>query len=210
MKRRLLFLASSLLFTQAYAVELKQFDRSTYSQAVTECDRLTAHADDPNSVAPGVVEANVDIKKAIEVCQADLAKDPNNPRLMYQLARSLVYGGRTAEGLKHIDKSAELKYPQALFVSSLLYLDGLYGAPKDVCRAARLIRESAIYGRLAGQVGYPARVIEGRFDECSPKPDYDELVVFLNAVLASKPDYYKTLLAESLLRELAAKRNGKR
>jgi hypothetical protein len=210
MKRRILFLASSLLFTQAHAVELKQFDRSTYSQAVTECDRLAAHADDPNHVAPGVPEGKVDVMKAIEACQADLAKDPKNPRLMYQLGRSLVYGGRTADGLKYLDKSAELKYPQALFVSSLLYLDGMFGAPKDVCRAAKLIRESAIYGRLAGQVGYPARFIEGRFDACSPKPDYDEMVVFLNAVLASKPDYYKQLLAESLLRELAAKRSGKK
>ncbi|HEY6640933.1 hypothetical protein [Povalibacter sp.] len=197
-------LAGMLLSTQAFGVELKKFDLATYSQAVTECDRLTSHADDPNHVAPGVVD--VDLPKAIAACQADLQKDPQNPRLLYQLARSLVYSGRTAEGLTFIDKSAELKYPQAMFVSSLLYLDGSFGAPKDVCRAARLIRESAIYGRLAGQVGYPARFIEGRFDECSPRTDYDELVVFLQAVLDSKPDYYKTLLAESLLRELKAKR----
>ncbi len=206
MKRRLILLASTLVFTQAYAVELKQFDRSTYSQTITECDRLTSHADDPNSVAPGVVESSVDVKQAVEVCRADLQKDPNNPRLMYQLARSLVYSGRTEEGLSFLDKSAALKYPQALFVSSILYLDGAFGAPKDVCRAAKLLRESAIYGRLAGQVGYPARVIEGRFDECSPKPDYDELGVFLKAVLDSKPDYYKMLLAEALQREIAAKR----
>ena len=34
--------------------DFRPFDPSKYSQAVTDCDRLAAHPDDPYHVAPGI------------------------------------------------------------------------------------------------------------------------------------------------------------
>ncbi|MCU0759504.1 MAG: hypothetical protein MUF07_09995 [Steroidobacteraceae bacterium] len=189
----------------AFASEAKTFDPSPYSQAVTDCDRRASHDDDPFKVTPGLERPQMDLPAAIRACEADLKKDPGNPRLLYLLARVLTYSGRVGEALPYIEKSASLKYPQSLFVTGYLYLDGAYQAPKDPCRAGELIRESAIYGRLAGQVGFPKYVLDGRFKGCAVKQDKEELAGFLAAAKASKPEYYVELLVDVLQKEVAAR-----
>ena len=191
------------------ATETKKFDPSPYSQSVTECDRQAAHFDDPFHVGAGIEHDAMDLPRAIAVCQADLQKDAGNPRIIYQLGRSLAYAGRGDEALPLLDKAVALKYPQALFVTGYLYLEGLYKAPKDLCRAGALIRESAIYGRLAGQVGFPAWYLEGRFKGCAVPQERSEMIGFLEAALASKPEFYRALLINDLLRQLRASQ-GKR
>ncbi len=186
------------------AAELKLFDASKYSQTVTECDRQASHPDDPNKVLPGKERAQMDLEAAIAACRADLDRDPGNPRLLYHLARALTYAGRTAEGLPLIEQSAALKYPQSLFVTGYLYLEGEYGAPKDACRAAALVHESAEYGRLAGQVGFAAWTLAGRFKGCDVPQDPAEMVRFLEAARTRKLDYYAGLLVDVLLRQLRA------
>jgi hypothetical protein len=188
----------------ALAAESRSFDPSPYSQAVTDCDRRASHEDDPFKVAPGKERPQIDLPAAITACAADLKKDPGNPRLLYLLARVLTYSGRVGEALPYIEKSAALKYPQSLFVTGYLYLDGAYQAPKNACRAGELIRESAIYGRMAGQVGFPKYVLDGRFKGCAVKQDPAELAGFLAAAKATKPDYYIDLLVDVLQREVAA------
>lgn len=189
----------------AFASEAKTFDPSPYSQAVTDCDRRASHDDDPFRVAPGLDRPQIDLPAAIRACAADLKKDPGNPRLLYLLARVLTYSGRVGEALPYIEQSARLKYPQSLFVAGYLYLDGAYQAPKDACRAGELIRESAIYGRLAGQVGFPKYVLDGRFRGCAVRQDMEELAGFLAAAKASKPEYYVDLLVDVLQKEVAAR-----
>ncbi len=186
----------------AEAVEFKKFDGSAYSREVTECDRQASHPDDPDKVLPGKERVQMDLEAAIAACRADLAKDPGNPRLLYHLARALTYAGKAAEGLPLIEKSASLHYPQAIFVTGYLYLEGEYGAPKNACRAAALVRESAQYGRLAGQVGFPAWSLAGRFKGCDIPQDSGEMIAFLEAARAKKLDYYAGLLVDVLLREL--------
>jgi hypothetical protein len=189
----------------ALASEAKTFDPAPYSQAVTDCDRRASHDDDPFKVSPGLERPQIDLPAAIRACEADLRKDPGNPRLLYLLARVLTYSGRVGEALPYIEKSAGLKYPQSLFVTGYLYLDGAYQAPKDACRAGELIRESAIYGRLAGQVGFPKYVLDGRFKGCPVRQDTAELAGFLAAAKASKPEYYVDLLVDVLQKEVAAR-----
>jgi tetratricopeptide (TPR) repeat protein len=171
---------------------------------VTECDRLAAHPDDPNHVLPGLERVQMDMPKAIAACRRDLAKDPDNPRLRYQLARALTYSGNVAEALPLIERTVEQNYPQSLFVTGYLYLTGAYDAPKDPCRAGELIRASALAGRLAGQVGFPKYYLDGRFKGCPVKQDRAEMVAFLEAAVKSKPDYYPLLLADELLRTFRA------
>lgn len=185
-------------------LEWKSFDASRYSQEVTECDRLAGHPDDPHKVVPGLGTRAMDLPAAIQACRTDLAKDAQNPRLQYQLARALTYNGRVTEALPIIEQSAAAGYPQAIFVTGYLYLEGAYSAPKNPCRAAELIRESALYGRLAGQLGYPAYVLAGRFEGCATSQAREELIELVETARKTRLDYYPAVLAESLLAQLKA------
>ncbi len=82
-------------------------------------------------------------------------------------------------------------------------LDGQAGIAADPCRGASLIHESAVYGRLAGLVGYPAYVLAGRFDACSGvQRDPVHLRSMLATARAGKLDFYQGLLVTALEREL--------
>lgn len=196
--------ATDAAVTGVTQLEWKSFDTSRYSQDVTDCDRLAGHPDDPHKVVPGLGTRAMDLPAAIQTCRTDLAKDPQNPRLQYQLARALTYNGRVTEALPIIEQSAAAGYPQAIFVTGYLYLEGAYSAPKDACRAAELIRESALYGRVAGQLGYPAYVLAGRFEGCTVSQAREELIEFVETARKTRLDYYPAVLAESLLAQLKA------
>lgn len=180
----------------------RPFDASRWSREPTDCDRLAAHPADPERVTPGV-EPIVDLPAAIAACRADLVRDPTNPRLNYQLARALTYSGAGREALPHLERAVAAKYPQALFVTGYVMLDGMAGIAADPCRAASLIHESAVHGRLAGLIGYPAYVLAGRFDGCEGLPrDPAHLRSMLATARAGKLDYYQGLLVAALEREL--------
>ena len=184
------------------AFATRQFDASPWSREPTECDRLAAHPADPERVAPGV-EPIADLPAAIAACRADLARDTANPRLNYQLARALTYSGAGREALPLLERAVATKYPQALFVTGYVMLDGQAGIAADPCRAAKLIHESAVYGRLAGLVGFPAYALAGRFDSCTdPQRDPVHLRSMLATARAGKLDYYQGLLVTALEREL--------
>lgn len=208
MLRALLALSLGLGCATSAFAEARTFDPSPYSQAVTDCDRRASHDDDPFKVAPGKERPQIDLPAAIVACEADLKRDAGNPRLLYLLARVLTYSGRVGEALPYIERSARLKYPQSLFVTGYLYLDGAYQAPKDACRAGELIRESAVYGRLAGQVGFPKYVLDGRFKGCAVKQDVEEMAGFLAAAKATKPEYYTDLLVDVLQKQVASLRGA--
>lgn len=181
----------------------KTFDVSAYSQRITACDRLASHPEDPNKVVAGLETSEMDLPTAIEVCEQAVAKDPKNPRLHYQLGRALTYAGKVNEALPHLDTAATAKYPQALFVVGYLYAEGYAGVRKDACKAATYIRESGVYGRVAGLLALPAYAIEGRFKGCESAPDAAEIAAFLAAAKAKKPGYYADLLIDALERQSA-------
>jgi TPR repeat protein len=188
----------------AVAAETFTFDVSKYSQKPTGCDVLAAHPDDPLKVAPGVRQSQVDLPTAIAACEAAVARDPENPRLRYQLGRTYGYSGQGEKAGVHRDAAVAANYPQALFVIGYLYLNGENKAPKDPCRAAELIRRSAQYGRLSGQIGYPMWVLEGRFEGCSTPQDRAEMLAFLEAADAQTGDFYQESLIALLKRDVAA------
>jgi TPR repeat protein len=180
-----------------------RFDPSTYSQVPTACDVLASHPDDPNRVAPGRERAEIakDFPGAIAACRSAVEREPGNPRLQYQLARVLGYSGQGTLAMPHRAKAVAGRYPQALFVVGYLYLTGQNENPKDPCRAGELIRESAIEGRIAGQIGFPRYAMQGLFDGCEVKVDRTEMLGFLDAAAKRVAgDYYRTMLVE-LVRE---------
>lgn len=191
-------LASLLLLGSVDAAELMVWDPSPYSQAVTECDRLASHADDPFHVAPGRSRSDMDLPVAIQVCLEAVARDPKNPRLRYQLGRVYGYSGQGEKAVEHREAAVAADYPQALFVIGYLHLLGLNKARKDICRAGELIRRSAIYGRLAGQVGFPHYATQGLFDECPVPKDPEEMLQFLDAAGEQASGYYQEMLVETL------------
>jgi hypothetical protein len=182
-----------------------------WSSTITDCDRLAAHPSDPDKLTPGVSQPELlaaGADKAIAACQAAVAADPNNPRLNYQLARTLGYSGRGAEAAPYREKAVAGDYPQALFVVGFMHLTG-QGAPKDVCKAAPLIRRSALAGRFAGLVGYPHYMTTNAFAGC-PNTHFHkaELQSFLTRAKAhpEATDYYKGLLIDRLERDVGKHR----
>jgi hypothetical protein len=180
----------------------------SWSSAITPCDTLAAHPSDPDKLTPGISQPNLlaaGAELAINACKTAVAADPNNPRLNYQLARTLGYSGRGNEAQAYRDKAVAGDYPQALFVVGYVHLTG-QGAPKDVCRAASLIRRSALAGRFAGLVGYPAYVVSGTFSACpNARSDKTELNAFLDRAKTHPEgaDYYNGLLIDNLRADVA-------
>jgi len=174
------------------------------SLTVTDCDRLAAHPDDPDRIAPGVPQDAVDLAKAVPACQAAVKADPANPRLNYQLARVLGYSGRGDEAAGNRAAAVAGDYPQALFVVGYIHLYGLNKAETDVCKAGDLIRRSALKGRLAGLVGFPAWSLQGKFAGCAVRQDAAEMRGFLETAKARIPagDFYRQLLVETLLAKI--------
>jgi len=181
-----------------------RYERSLWSQSVTECDRLAAHGEDPDRVAPGVAESKVDLPAAIAACRVDLARDSNNPRLQYQLGRVLAYSGVINEALPLLDKAAQSAYPQAQFVLAYLLLEGRLKAPVDRCRALGLLRAAAAQQRMAAQIGLAVWQLGGSFRECANPPAAAELLQQLAAAREQKPGFYPLLLIEDLERQLRA------
>jgi hypothetical protein len=146
------------------------------------------------------------VDAAIAACREAVASDPFNPRLNYQLARTLGYAGRGAEAQPFRDAAVAGDYPQGLFVVGFVYLTG-QGAPRDACRAQPLIRRSALAGRFAGLVGYPTEVLAGTFDACPGfTPDAAELAGFVARAKAHPDvsgDYFRGLLVRNLERQLS-------
>lgn len=175
-----------------------------WSQSVTECDRLAAHGEDPDRVAPGVAESKVDLPAAIAACRVDLARDSNNPRLQYQLGRALAYSGVINEALPLLDKASQSAYPQAQFVLAYLLLEGRLKAPVDRCRALGLLRAAAAQQRMAAQIGLAVWQLGGSFRECANPPAAAELLQQLAAAREQKPGFYPLLLIEDLERQLRA------
>jgi hypothetical protein len=180
-----------------------RWDPQAWSKNITLCDTLAAHPSDPDKLTTGVSQPDLlaaGAEKAIAACRAAVAADPDNPRLNYQLARSLGYSGRGAEASPYREKAVAGDYPQALFVVGFVHLTG-QGAPKDVCKAAPLIRRSALAGRFAGLVGYPHYVTQGLFRTC-PDVTFNrtELLSFLSRARAhpEATDYYKGVLIDRL------------
>jgi TPR repeat protein len=197
-----LFLATAVLSASASDAPLR-WNPTAWSSTVTACDRLAAHPSDPDKLVPGVSQpellaAGADL--AINACKAAVAADPQNPRLNYQLARALGYSGRGNEAQIYRDAAVAGDYPQALFVVGFVHLLG-QGAPKDTCKAASLIRRSAIAGRFAGLVGYPHYVLTGAFVGCtSVHANKAELLRFLERARthSENNDYYRGILIDDV------------
>ncbi len=187
------------------------FVSPAFAQQPTECDRLAGHVEDPDKVGPGA-EHVADNKVAITACEKDLASDPNNRRLHYQLGRVLFYDGQTEKALGHLEISANTGSQQAQFVLGYITDEGINGVKKDSCKVEDLWARSARQGRFAAQVSYAHHVMGGNFAGCKQQANDDEVAKYLEqAKKNTKPfGYYGELLVATLTKDFAAYRAAKK
>lgn len=196
-------LLAAALAVQAVLVPLDQigvYEPSAHDQAVTECDRLAAHPDDPEAVSPGLRRAQMDLPAAVAACQAAVDADPGNARLNYQLARAYGYSGDHEAGQPYRDAALTAGYPQSLFVVGYIRLMNWDGRGQDPCYGGELIRRSAEAGRFAGLVGFPHYALTGAFDGCEDGPVIDtaQMLSFLDTAEAQTSDFYRSALITQL------------
>jgi hypothetical protein len=186
---------------QVWAVEFADYDYSRWSQQVTGCDLLASHGDDPGHVAGDITSSTMDKEAAMAACHVALARDPENPRLNYQLGRTYGYSNRGEEAMPYRMKAVEHDYPQSLFVIGYLYLLGRT-IEQDSCKAMELWIRGAKYRRLAALIALPRHYMRGDFDACGVEIPPEDIRAYLEeAKLQSGGDYYVGLLAEDLLAE---------
>lgn len=166
--------------------------------AVTDCDRLASHPEDPDIVAPGVPGSKVDVPKAIAACTAAVERDPANLRQRYQLARVLAYGGDSRRATEEMKRAADGGYRQAQFVYGLFVERGRPDAPADICIAGHYWLEAARAGRQAARVIYARSVFRGRFATCAAQASTTEIGQLLDTAAAEARDFYERLLIEEL------------
>jgi hypothetical protein len=190
------FALAAVTYTAPIDAPLR-WNPSAWSSTITPCDRLAAHPSDPDKLVPGVSQAELlaaGADLAIKACEEAVAADPQNPRQAYR------------------DRAVAGDYAQALFVVGYVYLTG-NGAPKDVCKAAPLIRRSALAGRFAGLVGYPHYVATGVFAGCrNLAVNVPELLSFLDRAKAhsENDDYYRGILIDNVRESVARLSHGRR
>lgn len=176
---------------------------------MTACDRLIAHPEDPDRVAPGVETSAVDLPRAIAACTADTDKtapgSPDYGRLQYQLGRAYFYDKQTERALPYLERAAAAGSEQAQFVLGYVIDEGLQGIAANPCKVENLWVRSARAGRLAAQLSYPHHVLRGRFATCRIQATTQEMQSFLESA-AARPgiDYYQGLLVSVLQGELKA------
>lgn len=164
----------------------------------TECDRLASNPEDPDRAAPGVERKDIDLAKAIAVCEAEIATDPASVRSRYQLARVLFYAGQTERAAAEMRASADAGYRQAQFVFGALISNKRDHAPADICVAEQYWLLSARNGRQAARVSYVRHFLNGRFDSCRRGADLAEMNRFLTEAASAASNYYEGMLIEDL------------
>ena len=164
---------------------------------ITECDMLVSHPEDPDRVAPGVEDVLLFAGRA--ACEEAVRKDPENPRLRYQLGRVLFYSGDASQSLPHLEFAAANDSEQAQFVLGYITDEGFQGIQKDACKVEDLWVRSARLGRFAARVSYPRHVAHGKFDGCTIQADADEIRGFLAAAKEQADGYYQQLLVAEVM-----------
>ena len=174
-------------------------------EEITRCDVLASHPLDPDRITDGVSSSNVFREEAIAACRAAVTRDPENPRLNYQLGRVYFYDGQVEKALPHLEQAAGAGYRQAQFVLGYLLDSGLGGVEKNICQTEDLWARAARSGRLAALVSYPHHVMRGRFSNCTVQVGDAEMMAFLEQAKARKLDYYQTVLVNDLIEDLGAR-----
>ena len=90
--------------------DLRHFDPTAGA-----CHRLAAFPSDPQRLAPGVSNSEINAADAEAACRRALAAAPDDPRLHLQLGRALAMAGKIEEGEKEIEIAVKANYAGAVY-----------------------------------------------------------------------------------------------
>ncbi len=94
------------------------------------CHRLAAFPPDPQRLAPGVNNGDINAADAEAACRRALESAPDDLRLHLQLGRALIAGGKVDEGMKEVQIAIDQNYPGASYYLGL-WLTGWKPSPTD-------------------------------------------------------------------------------
>jgi tetratricopeptide (TPR) repeat protein len=173
-RRRRMMVATGALATAAVVVLAVLAARWLYAEYVQrtalECDRLAAELQNDVGLA-GVEFDKIDTQRAIPACESALRTDPDNPRLMDELARSLDRAGRYAEAVTWYSKAAARGWAWSQDNLGVLYLegrrdqDGRQVVPLDFPRGVDLLRSAAEQSNQQAIVNYAERDFRPIFED---------------------------------------------
>lgn len=113
----------------------------------TKCDELAADPDDPMRLTAGVRWDLVNRRAAIRACVAELARDPSNRRMQFQLGRVLDIAGQHSWADFFYRQAMERSYSAGIANLAYMYMTGR-GRPAELPEAIRLLRLGADLGNL--------------------------------------------------------------
>jgi TPR repeat protein len=132
-------------------------------QSARACDLAAASPTDPMRPAgiTGISIDDIETKTALPACQAALAADPDNPRLLFEMARVFLASNNGLKAFTLIRDAADRGYADAQYMLGLIYMKG-EGVPKDDRAAARWFKSAADqdYARAEAFIG--AYLLVGR------------------------------------------------
>jgi uncharacterized protein len=127
---------------------------------ITECDIVAADPYDDGRITAGVPWGLVNTSIAIRACVRAVAKDPNNPRLLFNLGRALDIAERFEEAEKFYRQAADLGYASGFKNLGFMERTGR-GRPENPEGAAKLYLQSALRGSDGGKTAIATLYREG-------------------------------------------------
>lgn len=176
---------------------------AAFGEEPTTCDLEVGHPSDPRKVGPGKSSSEVRLQIAVPACRKAVEQEPDNPRFNYQLGRALVYwadinGGDTDEGVAYVQKSADMDYPQALFVLGLMHK-----REGEDCLAEPVTKRAADLALKSARVTYVNDALSGAYENCLTV-NKEAMMNYLTQAKTQVSGYYENMLVMSLMRELEA------
>lgn len=127
----------------------------------TSCDEEAADPVDPNKLSPGVSAGVMDIRRALRACAYDLAADPQNPRLLFQFARTLDQAKRHDWANDYYELAIAAGYGAAMVNRGFNARLGR-GDDRDLDLSTKLYRQAALLGNPRARTNLGNAYLGGR------------------------------------------------
>jgi ketosteroid isomerase-like protein len=168
----------------------------------TDCDRMSASRYDRTRLAPPVAREAIDVPKAITTCEADLARLPGDPRILFQLGRLYGYAGDAAKSSAARRAAAAAGEPNAIFLLSYLDWEAA-GDDSARCRAAARMKMAADRGNYSARLTYASYWLEGRLAPCADRASHADVTAYVAHATPAADGFFETRFARHLADRLA-------
>jgi uncharacterized protein len=138
-----------------------------------ECAALASDPDDPARLAPGVSIGLINIRKAVSACVVATLRNPDDPRTLFHMGRTLDAAGRYAWAAAFYERAVAGGYGEAMVNLGFNYLNGR-GFEVDERKAYELYWQAALLGNPRARTNLGSLFRQGRGVEQS----YEEALLW--------------------------------